>query len=228
MTAGQAIAGGDLHPWELEPQAAIQVQNQLRHRVMASPLALDRIKYVAGVDVAFPRQKNTARAALVVLAFPSLERVEQASAEMPVPFPYVPGLLSFREMPVILAAIARLHTQPDVWLVDGHGLAHPRRFGLACHLGVWLDQPALGCGKSILVGEHAELPEERGSHQPLMDQQEVIGAAVRTRAQVKPIYVSIGHRLDLDSAIQTVLACGAGFRLPEPTRLADKLAGRLP
>ncbi|MBN1668856.1 MAG: deoxyribonuclease V [Anaerolineales bacterium] len=215
-----------LHSWDLTPQAAIQLQNELRHRVQTGPLNIKSLRTVAGVDVSFPRGQNIARAAVVVLAFPSLARVDQARAEIAVPFPYMPGLLSFQEMPVILAALDKLHTRPDLWLVDGHGWAHPRRFGLACHLGVWLDQPAVGCGKSILVGEHAELPPERGSQQPLTAGGQVIGAALRTRSQVKPIYVSVGHRVDLPGAIEVVLACGVGYRLPEPTRQADHLAGQ--
>jgi deoxyribonuclease V len=163
-------------------------------------------------------------AAVVLLVYPSLEPVEQVTTQFPLSFPYVPGLLSFREAPAILAALEQLGTSPDVLLVDGHGYAHPRRFGLACHLGVWLDIPSIGCAKSILVGEQAPLDETAGSSAEMLDDGEVIGLAVRTRQKVKPVYVSIGHRVDLDSAMRIVLVCRRGYRLPEPARLAHQLA----
>ena len=213
-----------IHRWDLSPSVAIELQNQLRQRVRHTPLDLASLQTVAGVDVGFPRGKEIARAAIAVLDIETLDIIDQAMAEIPVPFPYVPGLLSFREMPVILAASKKLHTHPDLWMVDGHGLAHPRRFGLACHLGLWLDQPALGCGKSILTGTHARLGEERGEWQPLMVENEVVGAALRTRTRVKPVYISVGHRIDLHTAIAITMACGKGYRLPEPTRLAHRLA----
>lgn len=156
--------------------------------------------------------------------FPSLEIIEKAVAEVPLEFPYIPGLLSFREAPGILAAIEQLSASPDVLIVDGHGLAHPRRFGLACHLGIWLDLPTIGCAKSILVGDLTPLGETVGSTANLTLGNELLGVALRTRLNVKPVFLSIGHRMDLVSAIQIVLACGKGFRLPEPTRKAHTLA----
>jgi deoxyribonuclease V len=156
--------------------------------------------------------------------FPSLEIIEKAVAEVPLEFPYIPGLLSFREAPGILAAIEQLSAALDVLIVDGHGLAHPRRFGLACHLGVWLDLPTIGCAKSILVGDLDPLGETVGSTANLTLGNELLGVALRTRLNVKPVFLSIGHRMDLVSAIQIVLACGKGFRLPEPTRKAHTLA----
>ncbi|RME07153.1 MAG: deoxyribonuclease V, partial [Anaerolineae bacterium] len=215
-----------LHDWNLSPAEAVRVQQALRHRVRFEPLPLTAVRRVAGVDVGFPRGRGLARAAVVVLEFPSLRVIEYATAQIPTPFPYVPGLLSFREMPVILAALERLDHRPDVFLVDGHGLAHPRRFGLACHLGVWLDAPAIGCAKSILVGDAEEPSPERGAYTPLVDDGETIGLVLRTRARVRPVYISVGHRVDLESARQVVLACGSGYRLPEPIRQAHRLAGR--
>lgn len=167
---------------------------------------------------------GVARAAAVRLAYPSLELQEQVFAEEPLRFPYVPGLLSFREAPAILAALARLEHLPDVILVDGQGIAHPRRLGIASHLGVLLDHPTIGVAKSILVGKAGPLDEARGSTAELRAGGEVIGQLVRTRPGVKPVIVSIGHRADLPSAVALVLACGRGYRLPEPVRLADRLA----
>jgi deoxyribonuclease V len=212
------------HAWNLSPKDAIQIQNTLRERVLQTPLEDSALGFVAGVDVGFPRGKEIARAAIAVLSYPSLRLVDQGLAELPVSFPYIPGLLSFREIPVILAALELVNTKPDVLVIDGHGLAHPRRFGLACHLGVLLDIPALGCGKSILAGKHNTLAERRSSHTDLIADGEVIGSVVRTRDKVKPVYISIGHRTDLSSAVRIILNCGAGYRLPEPTRWAHRLA----
>lgn len=212
------------HRWNLSPKEAIQIQEELRSRVVITPLAKNNLRLIAGVDVGLPRGAKTARAAIAVLDYGTMELVDQATAEIPVSFPYVPGLLSFREMPVILAALEQLETWPDVFMVDGHGYAHPRRFGLACHLGVWLDQATIGCGKSILIGKQAPLENQRGGVAFLQDADEIIGAAVRTRDEVKPVYISVGHRTDLKSAIRITLDCGRGIRLPEPIRWAHRLA----
>ena len=212
------------HRWDLSPKEAIQIQKELRSRVVIAPLAKNNLRLIAGVDVGLPRGAKTARAAIAVLDYGTMELVDQATAEIPMSFPYVPGLLSFREMPVILAALEQLETWPDVFMVDGHGYAHPRRFGLACHLGVWLDQATIGCGKSTLIGKQAPLENQRGGVAFLQDSDEIIGAAVRTRDEVKPVYVSVGHRADLKSAIRITLDCGRGIRLPEPIRWAHRLA----
>ena len=212
------------HPWDLSPAEAIELQQSLRARVRLQPLELETIRTVAGVDAGFPG--GQARAAVVVLAFPSLQVVEEAAAEVPIPFPYIPGLLSFREIPAVLAALERLHSLPDVLICDGQGIAHPRRLGIASHLGVLLDRPALGCAKSILVGRHAPVGEAVGSQSALVDGGEVIGAVVRTRANVKPVILSPGHRIDVESGVRLALACSRGCRLPEPTRLADRLASQ--
>jgi deoxyribonuclease V len=214
------------HAWDLTPKEAIRLQIELRSQTVIQPLDDDQIRHIAGVDVGFPKGKEIARAAVVVFTYPEMEEVDQAVAEIPLTFPYVPGLLSFREIPAILASLAKLATRPDALITDGHGLAHPRRFGLACHLGVLLDLPTMGCGKSLLVGEYHHLGEERGSTSELVDQDEVIGAAVRTRDRVKSVFVSIGHKVDLPSAVRVVLTCGGGYRLPEPTRWADRLASQ--
>ena len=212
------------HDWNLSSTEAIQIQKDLRSRVMISPLADTEVQWIAGVDVGLPRGAKIARAAIAVCDYSTMELVDQAIAEIPVPFPYIPGLLSFREMPVILAAIAQLESKPDLFMVDGHGYAHPRRFGLACHLGVWLDQATIGCGKSVLIGVPDALEDARGNIALLRDGDETIGAAVRTRDGVKPVYISVGHRIDLESAIRVTLACGRGLRLPEPVRRAHQLA----
>jgi len=164
------------------------------------------------------------RAAVVVLGFKTQELTQQAAVQMPISYPYVPGLLSFREAPAILEALARLNDLPDVLIVDGHGRAHPRRFGLACHLGVLLDLPAIGCAKSVLVGRAAPPGGEVGSTSELSLNGELLGLALRTRQRARPVYISVGHRIDLPSATQAVLACGRGYRLPEPLRLAHRLA----
>lgn len=211
------------HEWALTVEAATTIQQQLRSEVVTTD-QLDPIQYVAGVDVGFEEAGTVTRAAVVVLSFPDLQRQEQTIARRPTQFPYVPGFLSFREAPAVLDALEQIKLTPDLILCDGHGIAHPRRFGIACHLGVLTNLPTLGVGKSILVGTHAELADDRGAWQPLHHKNEVIGAALRTRVGVKPVYISSGHRISLQTAIDYVLRCTTRYRLPEPTRLADKLA----
>jgi len=175
------------------------------------------------VDVSI--KGETARAAVVLLSLPDLEPLEAATAERPASFPYVPGLLAFREGPAVLAALELLRGQPDVLIFDAQGLAHPRRMGLATHIGVLLDRPSVGCAKSRLCGKHEEPPPERGGWVPLMDGEEIIGAVVRSRAGVRPLYVSIGHRVNLETAVDLVISCCTSYRLPEPTRWAHRVAG---
>jgi deoxyribonuclease V len=225
----QVVVGNHQHRWNISPKEAIQIQKELRTQVLVTKLDQNKLNLIAGVDVGLLRRSDDsgatlARAAIVVLDYATMSLVEQSTAEITISFPYVPGLLSFREMPVILAAIQKLTKEPDVFLVDGHGYAHPRRFGLACHLGVWLDKPAIGCGKSILIGEPDPLDNQRGCVAALRDAEETIGKAVRTRDGVKPVFISVGHRIDLDSAVHIVLNCGRGVRLPEPIRWAHRLA----
>jgi len=179
---------------------------------------------VAGLDVGFEDNDRIVRAAVAVLSFPDLRMADQAVARRPVAFPYIPGLLSFREVPALLDALDRLGQAPDLLLCDGQGLAHPRRFGLACHLGVLTGIPSIGVAKSRLIGTHGPVPAKRGAWRPLRDRGEVIGAVLRTREGVAPLYVSIGHKICLKTAIQHVLACAPKYRLPETTRAAHRLA----
>ena len=211
------------HPWNVSPKEARETQQRLR-RLVETKDRLGAIDSVAGVDVGFEPRKRLTRAAVVVLAFPGLELREQTIVIRPTRFPYVPGLLSFREAPAILAALEQLERLPDVLVCDGQGIAHPRRFGIACHLGVLTDLPSIGVAKKRLIGSHAEPGEKKGEWAPLMHEDDVVGAVLRSRTGVKPIYVSCGHRVSLDTAVDLVMRCTTRFRLPETTRRADKLA----
>ncbi len=212
------------HDWRVTTTRAREIQNELAADVVrvgnvTSP------RLIAGVDVSVNRWARTGTAAVVVLGYPEMEVVETGLVTARVEFPYIPGLLSFREAPLILAAWKKLKVTPDLVMVDGQGIAHPRRLGLASHLGLCLGVPAIGCAKSRLIGEPATPDMEAGSYTELRDKGEVIGAVMRTRAGVRPVYVSIGHLIDLQAAIKWVLACCRGYRLPEPTRLAHIAAG---
>lgn len=210
----------------MEEARATQVR--LAAQVSLSNGIPERPQYAVGTDISPPDDRGVARGAAVVMRLPDLRVVEVKCVEGKPGFPYVPGLLSFREAPLVLGALERLSITPDLLLADGQGLAHPRRFGLACHLGLLTDLPTIGCAKSILLGRHGHLDSEQGSWAPLEDKGEVVGAALRTRQGVSPIYVSIGHKVDLPSALRWTLACCAGYRMPEPTRLAHQAAaGRL-
>ncbi len=213
----------------LSPSEAAALQQRWRARV-SSRDRHGRVRRVCGVDVAYDAARNLACAASVVVELPGLEEVERSTARLPVSFPYIPGLLGFREIPAVLAALERLAWRPDLLLVDGHGLAHPRRCGLASMLGLALGMPSIGCAKSVLVGSYQEPRQERGHWTRLAHEargkKEVIGAALRTRAGVRPVFVSIGHRVSLPFAIRMVMACTDGFRLPRPIRLADRLAAQ--
>lgn len=187
---------------------------------------LGPVSLVAGVDIGFEDGGRIARAAAVVLRLPDLTRVAEALVRAPVRFPYVPGLLSFREVPAAAEALARLPMVPDVVLCDGQGYAHPRRFGLACHLGVWMGLPTIGVAKTRLVGEHGAVPLGRGEWCPLVDHGERIGAVLRTRAGILPLFVSVGHRISLETAVGIVMQCVTRYRLPETTRWAHRLASR--
>ena len=206
--------------WDLTPREAMRLQDSLRERVELQD-RFGEIRFVAGADMAFDPETEVAFAGVIVYRFPGLEEVERRMARRKLRFPYVPGLLSFRESPVLLAAFARLRTEPDLILIDGHGRAHPRRFGIACHIGILFDKPTIGCAKSRLVGEHQEPGKKAGSTTPLMLEGERIGVVLRTRDDVKPIYVTTGHRVSLDSAVGLVKQCVDGFRIPRPTREAD-------
>jgi deoxyribonuclease V len=213
-----------LHRWDLEPNAAASLQQQLRHCIIRRD-ALGPVRLVAGVDSSYSRN-GTGKAAAVVLSFPELHLIDRATATRDVRFPYIPGLLSFREAPVILDALKELRNPPDLLICDGHGWAHPRRFGIACHLGLLTGLPAIGVAKTLLTGQHEDLPAERGSWVPIIDQGELIGAAVRTSTRVKPVYLSVGHRISLATAVDFVLRCAPRYRLPETTRRAHHLAAQ--
>jgi deoxyribonuclease V len=213
------------HEWNVTPGEAIAIQEQLRERVLLED-DLGPVSFVAGVDVGFEQEYTITRAAIAVLAFPSLELVTHAIARRPTTFPYIPGLLSFRETPAVMDALQQLETRPDLLLCDGQGVAHPRRFGIACHIGVLSGLPTIGVAKSRLIGQHQEPPDERGAWQPLHDHGDIIGAVLRTRAGTKPLYISPGHRVSLDTAIDYVMRCAPRYRLPETTRHAHRLASR--
>ena len=206
--------------WSLTPREAMRLQEKLRDLVSLED-DFAPIRHVAGADVAFDPTTDLAFAGVVVYRFPEMGEVERRCARRKLRFPYVPGLLSFRESPVLLAAFARLQTEPDLILIDGHGRAHPRLFGIACHLGVLLDKPAIGCAKSLLVGEYQEPGMARGATTPLVFKGERVGMVLRTRDKVKPIFVTQGHRVSLKSAIELVSRCLDGFRIPQLTREAD-------
>ena len=211
------------HDWPLTAEDAIAIQNQLRSQVITED-QLGDVQYVAGVDLGFEEDGAISRAAVAVLSFPDLQLQEKAIAKRPTTFPYIPGFLSFREIPAILDALETISTTPDLIVCDGQGIAHPRRLGIACHLGVLIDIPTIGAAKSLLVGKHDEVQVEKGSWQPLRYRGEVVGAVLRSRTGVKPLYISPGHRISLPTAIDYVMRCTTKYRLPETTRWADKLA----
>ena len=211
------------HSWDLRPDQAIELQKTLRNQIITTD-QLGSVARVAGVDVGFEDQGATTRAAVAVLSYPKLELLETAIARRATSFPYVPGLLSFREIPAVLDALAKLTIEPDLLLCDGQGIAHPRRFGIASHLGLLIDKPSIGVGKSRLCGTHGPVPLNKGEWTPLREGEEVIGAVLRTRHKVRPLFISSGHRIRLGTAIAYVMGCVTRYRLPETTRIADRLA----
>jgi deoxyribonuclease V len=215
-----------LHSWDLTRGEAVEVQRRLRNLVRLQPLARP-VNTIAGADVSYNKYSDTIYAGIVVLSLPDLRVIESAGVRRIEKFPYIPGLLSFREAPSLLEVWEKLKTKPDVLMLDGQGIAHPRRFGIACHIGVLLDWPTIGCAKSILVGKHGELGLEAGSRSPLVDKGEQVGVALRTKNKVAPVYVSPGHLIDLDSSIDLVLRSITKYRLPETTRQAHLLVNRL-
>lgn len=215
-----------LFPTGLPPGDAIALQKTLAEKIERQD-RLGPIHTLAGVDVGFEDQGNTTRAAVVVLDATTLLPVDQALAKVPTGFPYIPGLLSFREIPAILEALAQLRIKPDLLLVDGHGIAHPRRLGIASHLGLLTDIPSLGVGKQRLVGHHEPVPDSKGAWAPLTHKDETVGAVLCSRSGCKPIYVSIGHRICLETALHWVTHCLSRYRLPETTRQAHRLASEM-
>ncbi len=213
-----------LHSWQVSPGEAINIQTRLAGQV-SRVNHVTAPHFIAGVDVSVSRVGGVGRGAVVVLSYPELEVVEMRVAEGKIDFPYVPGLLSFRELPLLLTACEKLNITPDLILVDGQGILHPRRAGLASHLGLLLDTPTIGCAKSRLCGSHGAPGTPPGSYCEIVDRDETIGVVLRTKPRVKPLYVSIGHKVDLEAAIYWVLGCCRGYRLPEPTRRAHLAAG---
>ena len=211
------------HPWTLDPAGAVALQRELRAHLILTD-RLGPVRRVAGVDVGFEARGTVTRAAVAVLRYPELEVLETAIARRPTEFPYIPGLLSFRELPVVLDALKQLREPPDLLLCDGQGIAHPRRLGIASHLGLLVDIPSIGVAKTRLYGSHDEVPNLRGAWTPLRAGEEVIGAVLRTRPGVKPLYISTGHRVGLATAIEYVMGCCTRYRLPETTRWAHRLA----
>ncbi len=213
------------HDWNLTPGAAIALQKQLATETITDqPLDLDAIKLVAGVDVSV--KNEVSQAAIVVLTYPQLQVIETVRAQQPTPFSYIPGLLSFREGPVLEEAFSKLQQEPDVFIFDGMGIMHPRRLGIAAHMGLWLNRPTIGCGKNKLVGTYTEPSSEKGAFSLLTHRGEQLGVVLRTRKNVKPVFISVGHRADLDTAIELVMNCTPKYRLPEPIRQAHNAAGR--
>ena len=214
------------HPWDLSADEAIQLQLTLAAKVIKEDV-LNPVKLVAGVDVAYAKDSDNLTAAIVVLDAEDLSLVEVASAKDVARFSYIPGLFSFRELPPLIQAMAKLHHTPDLVICDGQGIAHPRRFGLASHLGVIFNVPTIGSGKTLLLGQHRPLGENRGAIAPLIDHRETIGAAVRTQHKVNPVYVSIGHRISLATACRWIIDVAPKYRLPDPIRIVDQTVRQL-
>ena len=220
-----------LHDWNISAAEAIALQKQLVTQIdYHHPIDLKAVKLVAGVDVSVKPDpetgKDRSQAAVVVLTYPDMQVVETALATMPTPFPYIPGLLSFREGPVLEVAFGKLQAEPDLLIFDGMGRAHPRRIGIASHMGLWLQKPTIGCGKTLFVGHFKEPGNERGDFSELIDKGEVIGAVLRTRPRVKPVFISVGHLADLPTSLKLVMACTSKYRLPDPIRAAHNAAGK--
>ena len=210
-------ASGD---WDISPKQAVAIQRELAPKVIARD-DFGEVKLVAGADMSISGDKKSGYAGVVLFEFPSLREVERVYAKVPLKFPYVPGLLSFREIPVLLKAFSKLSKKPDLVFVDGQGIAHPRRLGLASHLGLLLGLPTIGCAKSRLCGEYLEPGRKRGDSSPLLDKGEKVGVVLRSKDGVRPLFISVGHRVSLAGAVRWTLACHAGWRIPKPTREAD-------
>ncbi|MAS35945.1 MAG: deoxyribonuclease V [Anaerolineaceae bacterium] len=214
-----------LHDWNITPDRAIALQRDMAANIITDqPLQLNSIQRVAGVDVSV--KNNMSQAAIVVLSYPDMEIIETVRAQAPTPFPYIPGLLSFREGPVLEEAFRHLEHEPDVFIFDGMGIMHPRHLGIAAHMGLWLDKPTIGCGKNKLVGHYEEPGPEKGARSPLYYKGQQLGVVLRTRDNVKPVFISVGHRGELQSAIDLVLSCTTRYRLPDPIRAAHNAAGK--
>lgn len=217
-----------IHDWDVTYQDAVRIQKELKDRLILSDGHVPRrIRTVAGVDLSYSKKDDLFFAAAVLFEYSTLEVLETSHIVMKASFPYIPGLLSFREGPAILSCFQKLERTPDVIIFDGQGVAHPRGFGLASHMGLLLDRPSIGCAKTRLIGIHDDVGRERGSFSPLIVEDRIAGAVLRTREKVKPVFVSPGHKMGLEGAVEIVLACARGYRLPEPTRVAHLLVNRL-
>lgn len=214
-----------LHDWNLNSKDAIALQMSLAHRLISdTPIDIDSVKTVAGVDVSV--KNNVSQAAVVVMNYPDLEIIETVRAQQPTSYPYVPGLLTFREGPVLVDAFEQLENEPDVFIFDGMGQIHPRKIGIAAHLGLWLEKPTIGCGKTHFIGDYDTPAMEKGSYSDLMYKGEQLGVVLRTRTNVKPVYISVGHMADLNTAVSLTMECTPQYRLPRPTRQAHIAAGK--
>lgn len=216
----------DLHPWDVTPRQALEIQKELCSQVQIVPLTRP-VRYIAGADISFEKFTDEVYAGFVVIDQQDLKIVAQASVVTKAKFPYIPGLFSFREAPPLLEAWQKLAFEPDLVVLDGQGLAHPRRFGLACHMGLLLDRPTIGCAKSILVGKFQDLAEMAGSTAPLIDKRETVGVALRTKHKVQPVYLSVGHQITLADAIKVMMSTVKGYRIPEPTRQAHLFVNQI-
>lgn len=215
-----------LHSWDVTAAEARAIQNDLAARVIRSN-DFGSIQTIAGADVSLDKEKGLGFGGVIVYSYPKLQEIERTASVVELKFPYIPGLLAFREAPVLLKAFAKLKVKPDLIFFDGQGIAHPRRLGIASHLGLFLDCPTIGCAKSLLIGKYQEPGLSQGSQSDLIDKNEVIGKVLRTRAHVRPIFISLGHRIDLSTAVQFVLSCADGFRIPKPTREADRFVAKV-
>lgn len=214
------------HAWNLTPQQAVDLQKKLAAEIQADrPVDLSQVQFVGGVDVSV--KNNISQAAVIVVTYPGLELVETVTATQPTPFPYIPGLLTFREGPVLEEAFGLLQHEPDIFIFDGMGIIHPRRMGIAAHMGLWLEKPTVGCGKSYFIGQYVEPGMNKGDYSDLHHKGEIIGAVLRTRANVKPVFISAGHLADLPTALQLTMTCTTKYRLPDPIRMAHNAAGTL-
>lgn len=215
-----------LHNWHVDPSEAVKIQQNLRKKIQIKPLQVS-IRYVAGADISFERYSDIFYAGFIVLDYNNMKEVAHAVAKVRSTFPYIPGLLSFREIPALLEAWNQLPIQPDVTVLDGHGIAHPRRLGIASHFGLWVGRPTIGCAKKLLTGMYGSLSPEAQEQSTIYDNQEAIGIALRTKFNVKPVYVSPGHLTDLASAVEVISHCVTKYRLPEPTRKAHQLVNQV-
>lgn len=211
----------NLHPWNVTPKEAIKIQMDLRERIELHD-SFNEIRVIAGADVSFDKNKNEGYGGVIIYSFPGLEEIERKGVKKKLTFPYIPGLLAFREAPVLLKAFASLKTEPDIILFDGQGLAHFRRMGIATHLGILLNRPTMGCAKSRLIGKFEEPGEEVGCYSPLVDAEQTVGVVLRTKKRVHPIFVSQGNKISLKTCIEIILKCIDGYRIPKPTREADR------